>query len=137
MYRNFSVLFMAIINSSSLKKLIINNSFIFQVCFLCMKSRFGFFSRGQKCELCKQQICNKCAAKVFCQFRVNLEGFLYKVFSMGSLGTFARIPLLIFLMEFQCHDSYTRISLPVYFYLGLFVFGTESCFEQSDFFRNN
>ena len=35
-----------------------------KVCFLCMKTRFGFFSRGVKCELCSRQVCAKCSTKV-------------------------------------------------------------------------
>ena len=35
-----------------------------KVCFLCMKTRFGFFSRGCKCELCSRQVCAKCSTKV-------------------------------------------------------------------------
>ena len=36
----------------------------FQICFLCMKTRFGFFSWGVRCQLCKQQVCSKCSTKV-------------------------------------------------------------------------
>ena len=41
-----------------------------KVCFLCMKTRFGFFSRGCKCELCSRQVCAKCSTKVkmFCYY---------------------------------------------------------------------
>jgi len=35
-----------------------------KVCFLCMKTRFGLFSRGQKCEMCKQTVCAKCHTKM-------------------------------------------------------------------------
>jgi len=35
-----------------------------KVCFLCMKTRFGIFSRGQKCEMCKQIVCNRCHTKM-------------------------------------------------------------------------
>ena len=35
-----------------------------KVCFLCMKTRFGFFSRGCKCEMCSRQVCTKCSTKV-------------------------------------------------------------------------
>jgi len=35
-----------------------------KVCFLCMKTRFGIFSRGQKCEMCKQIVCAKCHTKM-------------------------------------------------------------------------
>lgn len=35
-----------------------------KVCFLCMKTRFGLFSRGQKCEMCKQMVCNRCHTKM-------------------------------------------------------------------------
>jgi len=42
-----------------------------KVCFLCMKTRFGFFSRGCKCELCSRQVCAKCSTKM----RIPLEHF--------------------------------------------------------------
>ena len=29
-----------------------------------MKTRFGFFNRGCKCELCSRQICSKCSTKM-------------------------------------------------------------------------
>ena len=35
-----------------------------QICFLCMKTRFGLFSRGTRCEMCRQLVCSKCFAKV-------------------------------------------------------------------------
>jgi len=35
-----------------------------KVCFLCMKTRFGLFSRGQKCDMCKQIVCSKCHTKM-------------------------------------------------------------------------
>ena len=36
-----------------------------KICFLCMKTRFGFWSGyGHKCQLCKQKICHKCSTKV-------------------------------------------------------------------------
>lgn len=36
-----------------------------QVCFLCMKTRFGFFGpRGQQCRLCNRTVCSKCHSKV-------------------------------------------------------------------------
>ena len=36
----------------------------FQICFHCMKTKFGIFSRGQKCEMCKQLFCNRCHTRV-------------------------------------------------------------------------
>ena len=36
----------------------------FQICFLCMKTRFGLFSRGTRCEMCSQVVCSKCFNKV-------------------------------------------------------------------------
>ena len=39
-----------------------------KVCFLCMKTRFGFFNRGCKCELCTRQVCSKCTTKVIFTF---------------------------------------------------------------------
>ena len=38
--------------------------FVLQLCFLCKKARFGIFSRGSKCEMCKQSVCGKCQSKV-------------------------------------------------------------------------
>jgi len=35
-----------------------------KVCFLCMKTRFGIFSRGQKCDMCKQTVCARCHTKM-------------------------------------------------------------------------
>ncbi len=29
-----------------------------------MKTKFGLFSRGQKCEMCKQIVCHRCYTKV-------------------------------------------------------------------------
>jgi hypothetical protein len=37
-----------------------------------MKTRFGLFSRGQKCEMCKQTVCAKCHSEVsilWCEFK--------------------------------------------------------------------
>ena len=39
-----------------------------KICFLCMKTRFGFFNRGIKCELCSRQVCTKCYTKVRSSF---------------------------------------------------------------------
>lgn len=36
-----------------------------KICFLCMKTRFGFFGpRGTNCRLCKRTVCKKCVTKV-------------------------------------------------------------------------
>ncbi|XP_069995688.1 protein spire isoform X6 [Penaeus vannamei] len=36
-----------------------------KICFLCMKTRFGFFGpRGQDCRLCKRTVCKKCVTKM-------------------------------------------------------------------------
>lgn len=36
-----------------------------KVCFLCMKTRFGFFGpRGQQCRLCNRVVCSKCHSKM-------------------------------------------------------------------------
>ena len=44
-----------------------------KICFLCMKSKFGFFNRGMKCELCSRQVCTKCYTKVCITFlRINI-----------------------------------------------------------------
>jgi len=42
-----------------------------RICFLCMKTKFGIFIRGQKCDMCKQMICTKCHTKM----RVPVEQF--------------------------------------------------------------
>jgi len=34
------------------------------VCYQCMKTKFGLFSRSSKCALCTQVVCSKCLAKV-------------------------------------------------------------------------
>ena len=55
----------------------------FQICFLCMKTRFGFFSWGVRCQLCKQQICSKCSTKVrrVCKFAIIHYIFTFKLSS--------------------------------------------------------
>jgi len=35
-----------------------------RLCFLCMNTRFGIFSRSQKCQICKQNVCSKCVSKM-------------------------------------------------------------------------
>ncbi|KAJ8894744.1 hypothetical protein PR048_000051 [Dryococelus australis] len=36
-----------------------------QVCFLCLKTRFGLFGpRGHECKLCKRTICSRCSSKM-------------------------------------------------------------------------
>ncbi|XP_069949748.1 protein spire homolog 1 isoform X3 [Cherax quadricarinatus] len=36
-----------------------------KICFLCMKTRFGFFGpRGTNCRLCKRTVCKKCISKM-------------------------------------------------------------------------
>ena len=47
----------------------------FQMCFLCMKTRFGLFSRGTQCEMCKQVVCSKCFNKV--QYTLHYNDGLY------------------------------------------------------------
>jgi len=42
-----------------------------KICFLCMKTKFGIFSRGTKCQMCSQLVCNKCFAKM----RIPLDHF--------------------------------------------------------------
>merc|ERR550519_653740 len=42
-----------------------------RICFLCMKTKFGIFSRGTKCDMCKQIICSKCQTKM----RIPVEQF--------------------------------------------------------------
>jgi len=35
-----------------------------KLCFQCMKTKFGLFSRSKTCALCDQAVCSKCLAKV-------------------------------------------------------------------------
>ncbi|XP_071539533.1 protein spire homolog 1 isoform X2 [Panulirus ornatus] len=36
-----------------------------KICFLCMKTRFGFFGpRGTNCRLCRRTVCKKCVTKM-------------------------------------------------------------------------
>ncbi|KAG0717249.1 Protein spire [Chionoecetes opilio] len=36
-----------------------------KICFLCMKTRFGFFGpRGTNCRLCRRTVCKKCITKM-------------------------------------------------------------------------
>ncbi|XP_069175377.1 protein spire homolog 1 isoform X2 [Procambarus clarkii] len=36
-----------------------------KICFLCMKTRFGFFGpRGTNCRLCRRTVCKKCISKM-------------------------------------------------------------------------
>ena len=55
-----------------------------KICFLCMKSKFGFFNRGMKCELCSRQVCTKCFTKVCIfftfHFHVNCYFFTTRLF---------------------------------------------------------
>ena len=52
------------------------------MCFHCMKTKFGLFYRGQKCEMCKQSFCNKC----FTKMRIPVEHF-------STIPVFALSPL--------------------------------------------
>ena len=52
------------------------------MCFHCMKTKFGLFYRGQKCEMCKQCFCNKCYTKM----RIPVEHFsTTPVFALSPL----------------------------------------------------
>ena len=42
----------------------------FQICFHCMKTKFGLFYRGHSCEMCKQTFCTRCHTKVSNSFTV-------------------------------------------------------------------
>ena len=44
---------------------------MFQVCFLCMRTRFTLFSWGVRCALCCRQVCAKCSGRM----RIPLEHF--------------------------------------------------------------
>lgn len=54
-----------------------------KVCFLCMKTKFGIFSRGHNCEMCKQLVCARCQSKM----RIPLEHFCTTpVFALSPSG---------------------------------------------------
>lgn len=54
-----------------------------KVCFHCLKTKFGIFSRGQKCEICKQLFCNRCHTKM----RIPIEHFsTTPVFALSPIG---------------------------------------------------
>lgn len=42
-----------------------------RVCFLCISTRFSLFNRGQKCQICKQNVCSKCISRM----RIPVEQF--------------------------------------------------------------
>jgi len=42
-----------------------------KICFLCMKTRFGMFNWGTRCQMCSQQVCARCSSKM----RIPLEHF--------------------------------------------------------------
>ncbi|GBP55814.1 Protein spire [Eumeta japonica] len=47
---------------------------VYDVCFLCLKTRFGIFGPwGQKCKLCKKTVCQKCYSKM----RIPTEHFAH------------------------------------------------------------
>lgn len=52
-----------------------------KICFLCMKTRFGMFNWGTRCQMCSQQVCGRCSAKM----RIPLDHF-------SSVPVFALTP---------------------------------------------
>ena len=42
-----------------------------RLCFLCLTTRFGLFTRGTKCEVCHQMVCTKCSMRM----RIPVEQF--------------------------------------------------------------
>jgi len=42
-----------------------------KICFLCMKTKFGIFNWGLRCQMCSQQVCGRCSAKM----RIPLDHF--------------------------------------------------------------
>jgi len=52
-----------------------------KICFLCMKTRFGMFQWGSTCQMCSQQVCSRCSAKM----RIPLDHF-------SSVPVFALTP---------------------------------------------
>lgn len=56
-----------------------------RICFLCMKTKFGIFSRGTKCDMCKQIICSKCQTKM----RIPMEQFsATPVFTLSPINDY-------------------------------------------------
>ncbi|RXG55795.1 Protein spire, partial [Armadillidium vulgare] len=71
-----------------------------KICFLCMKTRFGFFApRGRECRLCKRIVCKKCVTKM----RIPTERF-------------SNIPVIMLtpqaLSPKDDDDEYSHASLP-------------------------
>ena len=42
-----------------------------RLCFLCLTTRFGLFTRGTKCQVCHQMVCTKCSMRM----RIPVEQF--------------------------------------------------------------
>jgi len=42
-----------------------------RLCFLCLTTRFGLFTRGTKCQVCRQTVCSRCCARM----RIPVEQF--------------------------------------------------------------
>ena len=35
-----------------------------KICFQCLKTKFGLFSRARQCEVCRQSVCGRCCSRV-------------------------------------------------------------------------
>lgn len=35
-----------------------------KICFQCLKTKFGLFSRARRCEVCRQSVCGRCCSRV-------------------------------------------------------------------------
>jgi len=42
-----------------------------RLCFLCLTTRFGLFTRATQCQVCRQMVCNKCSIRM----RIPVEQF--------------------------------------------------------------
>ena len=68
-----------------------------RVCFVCMTTKFGglfSFSKGQKCQMCKQMVCAKCCSKVCLELEVCTLKTLFTNFPLYRCGYQPSISLL-------------------------------------------
>jgi len=79
-----------------------------KICFHCLKTKFGIFSRGQKCEMCKQLFCNRCHTKM----RIPIEHFsTTPVFALSPIGPIESQSKRIELDQ-SLNQSSRKVSLP-------------------------
>ena len=85
------------------------NLTLFQMCFHCMKTKFGLFYRGVKCEICKQTFCNKCHTKM----RIPIEHFsTTPVFALSPLTPIESQTKRIELDQSLSNSNTRKVSLP-------------------------